>query len=136
MGRKDCQGVVLAGMVGRADLRHFENAGFQIVEVLLLPAELVAVVDLDREVATGLVGDVLRDSFHALGEGAPLAPDRHVPGRRHDLAGAERHDGCGKRRQREFGVFHFGVFSLSPVAALFPMASPRASPGSDVAAAR
>ena len=64
------------------------------VEVLLVLRELIAIEELDGELAAGAFGDLGRYVLHALGEGPTLAPKRHLP------AAPRGHRPSGRRRER------------------------------------
>jgi len=73
------QRLVLAGMVGPADFGHVKNAGLEIVHILLFATKLVAIEDLDRELATGSFFDDPRIGLEILRESTALTPDIDLP---------------------------------------------------------
>ena len=98
------QGRILLRVVKVAEHRPFERADLEPVEIFARFRERRAVIDLERPVASGLLGQQGGKLLDAGGESALLAPDRIIPGqfRAVDLGGLRRRrDGrCAERHGR------------------------------------
>ena len=82
--------LVLARVVGGAEDRGLKRSQRDPVEVLLALRELLAVEELDGELAAGTLGGLGGHVLRALREGPALAPERHLPvnlGALHHLGG-------------------------------------------------
>ena len=57
-------GLVVGGQAGGRDLGHGDNAGLQLLKVLVLAAELAVGEDFDLDAAVGLFVDLLSELGH------------------------------------------------------------------------
>src|SRR3546814_11056266 len=71
---------VLARMIRSAELRHFDGACLDVVQILPRFRELLAIEDLDVQLAAGLFLGELGLRFEAFREGAALAPGGGLQG--------------------------------------------------------